>query len=47
MLGELAGVIATATSDAEAGWLLLQPHINSRIESASASFFIIYAFPLP
>jgi hypothetical protein len=47
MLGGLAGVIVTAISEAEDGELLLQPHINPRIESASASFFIIYAFPLP
>jgi hypothetical protein len=30
------------------GALPPQPHINTRIESASASFFIVvYAFPLP
>jgi hypothetical protein len=47
MLGGLAGVIATATREPGAGWLLPQPHINTSIESTSASFFIISAVPLP
>ena len=47
MLGGVPGVMVTAISEAEDGWLLVQPHITTRIESTSASFFIIYAFPLP
>ena len=41
----LTGLIPTTTS--VDGALLPQPHVNTRIETANASFFIIDAFPLP
>ena len=45
MLGGRTGaIVTTMTVD---GGLPPQPHINTRIESASASFFINYAFPIP
>src|ERR1039458_6423565 len=37
---------ATVTTMSGDGGLLPQPHINTRIESARASFFIMYAFPI-
>jgi hypothetical protein len=47
MLGGTVGLIVTRISETGDGELWLQPHINTRIESANASFFIICAFPLP
>jgi hypothetical protein len=45
MLGGAEGVMVTTIS--VEGGLPPHPHINTRSESASASFFIICAFPLP
>jgi hypothetical protein len=45
MFGGTAGAIDTTIIGVDE--LLPQPHINTRTESASASFFIMYAFPLP
>jgi hypothetical protein len=45
MLGGRAGAILTPIGEGDEP--RLQPHNNTKTETASASFFIICAFPLP